>query len=333
MLVNPALKGMSQDDLNQRYSNTFAQYDGKLVWIDYFDAGGQVMVAREHRKERVEHQFDYTKLNVERPNTGWFVDEGETNLPFYLGYTNQRQWKRGICDATTLMYMPIYFEPAYFHVYAQAYKKRELFKLQFPMAEIQKRVKDSRFLILQNNLAVVRTDDSRSSIYFRNAEIGRWSDKDGIRLQSDAFKEELEESIPDLVFTLPKTPKIEYGKDPESLMRKKVRASFNLGREAIEAEPEPWIFDWFPIAGLAHDPTEQFDYTQPEGPFVVDPRTGVPDPDILAIGTMTRPAKNMLIRLRNYRALTQRGRRVFPGDFDIVLQAEIRQRARQGGTR
>lgn len=333
MLVNPALKGMSQDDLNQRYSNTFAQYDGKLIWIDYFDAGGQTIVVREHRKSRVEHPFDYTKLNVERPNTGWFVDEEDTKLPFYLGYTNQRQWKRGICDATTLLYMPIYFEPSYFEVYGQAYQKRELFKLQFPMAEIQRRVKDHRFLILQNNLAVVRTADSSSSIYFRNAEIGRWYDKAGILLQSDAFKEELEESIPDLVFTLPKPPKVEYGKDPETFLRKKVRAQVNPVHEIVEADPEPWIFDWFPITGLAHVPEEQFDYTQPNGPLVVDPRTGVPDPDILVNRTMSRPAKNMLLRLRNYRALTQRGRRVFIGDLDLVLQAEQRHLARQGGTR
>lgn len=329
MLVNPELSQMTGDDLNQRYSNTFVQYDGRLVWIDLFDGEGKRFLYQDHSGMKYHEKFEYTKLNIERPGTGWLAYEEENmSYPFYLAYRNDRQWKRGTCDANMYVFSPTYNDPSYFLLYEKAYQNRELFKYQFPTNLVVDRVKRNGFIILQNNLALI-SHSNKIQVYFRNTLIGDWKDKTGFTLLSDVFKEELQESIPDLAFSLAKPNKINYGEDPPSRKKKTFvhrNAIADFVQRDADVVPVPqnpnarWIFDWIEIPGLDHDTHEEFDYSREDGPYVVDPTTGVSDPDILANPTITeRVVRNMLIRLRNYRARTQGGQRVFPGDLPLIL--------------
>lgn len=110
-LVNPQLKGMAVEDLAQRYSESYVLYDNKPVYIyrfhgdrktPMFDIGGIAGSPDTGGGERTE-AFDWTKLNVARPNAGWFPVLRQKDIwPVFVSYPVRKQYKRGLCPRNTI---------------------------------------------------------------------------------------------------------------------------------------------------------------------------------------------------------------------------------------
>jgi hypothetical protein len=104
MLPSEILKGMSREDLHQRYSESVVDYGGAIVWCAGFDTHDDgVHIYYNSRATRVHYKFDWTKMNTERLPARWYWQD-KTDLAFYLSYLPARQWRRGYSRGNTHIY-------------------------------------------------------------------------------------------------------------------------------------------------------------------------------------------------------------------------------------
>jgi len=102
MRVNPLLAEMSVNDLQRRYSGAFVRYKDRIVLVEDFAlmAGSAVKFMYTTEKGRVTEQFNPTLLDIERPKPRW-IYQAHRKAAYYLNYTFDRQWHRGITRQNT----------------------------------------------------------------------------------------------------------------------------------------------------------------------------------------------------------------------------------------
>lgn len=105
---------MSSADFTQRYSNTFVKYDNKPFWLgnvskrkEKITAAVQNLALSVLEREDQLMELDVSLLDISRPPVQWYIKKYKGNLyPFFLHYSFNRQWKRGVCEGNTSCYMP-----------------------------------------------------------------------------------------------------------------------------------------------------------------------------------------------------------------------------------
>lgn len=107
-MVEPLLKGMSNDDLNQRYANSYVLYNKKVHYISGFIIGSKgqpILVGTNHRGRdtNLSLEFDWQLLDTSRPESKWYEWAGAL---MHLSYQPRRQYVRGICRNNTVLWTP-----------------------------------------------------------------------------------------------------------------------------------------------------------------------------------------------------------------------------------
>ena len=110
VLLNPQLREMSSDDLNQRYADSYCVYRGEPRYIEHFgnDGGDMYITSVALTKDKPEPElFRWDLLNVARPRSGWYLaEEKGVKVPLFLSYPIRRQWKRGLTLRNTSLHAP-----------------------------------------------------------------------------------------------------------------------------------------------------------------------------------------------------------------------------------
>jgi hypothetical protein len=99
MLVGGILKGMNDKDLDQRYGQSYALYNGKVVWIRAFSSP-YILLTDNQGKEYIE-AFKFELLDTARPRSRWVVyNRGKLGMRYsaHISYPPKRQYRRGLCS-------------------------------------------------------------------------------------------------------------------------------------------------------------------------------------------------------------------------------------------
>lgn len=103
MLLNPELAKMTQEDLNQRYHNSYVRYNNQVLFCHTFDSRKKFTVSRKDELLRGV-EFDWRLLDCTRPRPHWFkVDAG----PLYISYWMERQYSRGFNPENCRIWSPV----------------------------------------------------------------------------------------------------------------------------------------------------------------------------------------------------------------------------------
>jgi hypothetical protein len=197
VVLNPLLQGMSVDDLNQRYRNTFIDYDGKVRNCHSFTPDGantRIMFANPDGASL--ELFDWQKLNTYRPRPRWFEYRSTSRrYPICAAYRVARQWHRGFCDTTIRLY----------NATTQAYASLDAVlptflygeskpKRSYTEVEALALTKKYGHAILSDNLCLVGRDGV-VKLWYKQAQIGAFNNEGTLVLHKPEFEQEYAECL------------------------------------------------------------------------------------------------------------------------------------------
>lgn len=168
-MVEPLLKDMSNDDLNQRYANSYVLYNKTVYYISGFIIGnkGQPILVGTDRRGRdtnLSLEFDWQLLDTSRPESKWYEWAGAL---MHLSYQPRRQYSRGICRNNTVLWTPRGGHAIHHDVVTALYNPAVRTYGHTPA-----QVLDATNSILSKQMAMIN-----NTLYYRSSHIGEKRDR------------------------------------------------------------------------------------------------------------------------------------------------------------
>lgn len=201
-ITNPSLAELSTDDLNQRYRNTYIEYDGKPVIVERFHAGAIMFQADDGMKQET---FDWRKLNVARPESRWYLEpspkQGQGPYPFHLSYLNSRQWSRGISSGNTVIRSPLGHKKDMWRAFKTVIEHKDTFLKSVTQDVLlgSKLKTDVLCHLLNPNVLLLQLRPADTAwLYLRTRPVAYfdWADnKKTLTVRDECFKQELKDYV------------------------------------------------------------------------------------------------------------------------------------------
>lgn len=214
---NQHLESAAIQDINSRYYNSFVLYNNALIWFQTINcvtsSQGKTEFILTYNKVSYSPRpvgepeycvWEWQKLNVNRPDAGWYVDQ--SNGPFYFYYLPKRQYCRGIKlsdHPNAAIYMPGILPNRLTHTLAMwsVFYPQPINQHRILVEELQRKLFHSnKAVILRNSIAFIPNCDNNytTEIFFRTLKIGTTTQNGDFHLIANLFKQELKDCIPDL---------------------------------------------------------------------------------------------------------------------------------------
>lgn len=195
MLVQPILKDMNVEDLNQRYINSFINYGGEVVYVDGFFTSDTTRfyykkVIHGVTQEQEEVIFHWELLNGLRPVSRWY--KGRMDFYAYVFPILKKQYTRGVnVDNYSFSILEDHRRSINLIIEAVLDERNQNldWKSVFSIDDIWS---SYGTVILTPQIIVM---GGSKSIYYRSMRVGKVVDKKNIILEKGFILEELKECI------------------------------------------------------------------------------------------------------------------------------------------
>ena len=197
------LSELSFDDLNQRYRDTYIHYKDRTQWCSGFDMdNGKVIINVQNvtgdkealGKPDLTGVFDYNALQIERPRSQYYKYNGNV---YYLFYTTNRQYARGLCDKNTTAWFPNIAKLPIFGLCAMgAYNSPQIQKVRFTCKNLFALKEDQD--LASPYISFVREQDESFSFFYRLEWLGSIKEGSSVfNLAKSIYKTEINEVLVD----------------------------------------------------------------------------------------------------------------------------------------
>jgi hypothetical protein len=184
MLVNEELKGLSSNDLTQRYAESYVNYNGKVAYINGFKMSSMGLLIEFLRDEDGAwlEPFRWDYLDTYRPPPKMVCVDGNF---LWCWYNHQRQWCRGFsfgknCEATLL--------------YQDSGKDFKNILREWLLPEVKDKISEKDMVYTNNKVLSRSLAYVRGRIYYRGVTIGN-TDSGVVTLSSPKFLPEMQEHV------------------------------------------------------------------------------------------------------------------------------------------
>lgn len=188
MLQCELLKDLSLQDLQQRYTETWIDYNDSMFFVRGVIANGRGtdLHLLNHKKEASIVPFDYRLLNTERLPSKWYYTT--TKQAVFLSYKTRRQYSRGLNQNNADLYDPARntsWTTALFHAMRE---QKTVTHRTYTPAEIAVIQKKELPVILDNFFCLLW----KYGLFYRTTHIGVYDHvKNKVALTESDYKQEL----------------------------------------------------------------------------------------------------------------------------------------------
>ncbi len=228
MVNSEFLADLSIEDLNQRYQETWVNYDGKLSYCRGFVSVGRgkgILVAplAEYGEKEEVVPFKPQLLAIERPR-GQYYQSDKFGV-FYLGYPTRKQFQRGLTDRNVIIWHPRAKAVPFHEAIKTAYFHYKTLRVRLSLANLRDTKLADVFVSPQMAFFNVR---NTWELYYRYEKVGHVED-DVFKLRLKSFATEISEILVDAKTELsheytPRMPAVKYQfRMPKEEARPRVR--------------------------------------------------------------------------------------------------------------